>query len=71
MWAALCYSAIKFDLIIIKMELDNAKSNNLLDDHEKKPDDPRLDSLNAFFILFAVSFGPAFIAIDLSTDSSD
>jgi hypothetical protein len=53
------------------MELDNAKSNNLLDDHEKKPDDPRLDSLNAFFILFAVSFGPAFIAIDLSTDSSD
>jgi len=53
------------------MELDNAKSNNLLDDLEKKPDDPRLDSLNAFFILFAVSFGPAFIAIDLSTDSTD
>ena len=52
------------------MEFDNAKSNNLLDDLEKKPDDPRLDSLNVF-ILFAVSFGPAFIAIDLSTDSTN
>lgn len=53
------------------MELDNAKSKNLLDDLEKKPDDPRLDKKTAFFILFAVSFGPAFIAIDLSTDSTN
>ena len=54
------------------MELDNKSSTNLLEETrpEKIPDDPRLDSLNAFFVLFAVSFGPAFISIDLSTDDT-
>ncbi len=55
------------------MELDNKSSTNLLDEPraEKNLDDSRLDSLSAFFILFAVSFGPAFISIDLSIDDTE
>jgi hypothetical protein len=53
------------------MEFDD-NNTNLLDEPraDKIQDNPRLDSLNAFFVLFSVSFGPAFISIDLSTDAT-
>ena len=67
--SSLGYLPRKFEIIIIKMEVEN--KSNLIDEADKKQDDSRLDSLNAFYVLFAISFGPAFIAIDLSTDSTD
>jgi len=52
------------------MELENRRSN-LIDETVNKQDDSRLDAWNAFYVLFAISFGPAFIAIDLSTEGTD
>lgn len=36
---------------------------------EEAKDVVRLDNWQAFLFLFAVSFGPAFIVVDLTTDS--
>jgi hypothetical protein len=36
---------------------------------EEEKDVVRLDNWQAFLFLFAVSFGPAFIVVDLTTDS--
>lgn len=56
------------------MLIDNTSNTylDLLDEPraDRIPDNPRLDSLSAFFVLFAMSFGPAFISIDLSTDTN-
>jgi hypothetical protein len=43
-------------------------TNNASQDEVKEV--VRLDNWQAFIFLFAVSFGPAFIVVDLTTDSS-